>query len=88
MRKQVLFSVMLMLGAVGGLSVYPVPAMASVQQTVKVSGQVVDQEGEALIGATVKLKGAQTGVITDFGGRRLCCSEEGRPDRFCVYRQC
>lgn len=68
MRKQVLFSVMLMLGAVGGLSVYPVPAMASVQQTVKVSGQVVDQEGEALIGATVKLKGAQTGVITDFDG--------------------
>ncbi len=59
---------MLMLGAVGGLSVYPVPAMASVQQTVKVSGQVVDQEGEALIGATVKLKGAQTGVITDFDG--------------------
>ena len=57
-----------MLGAVGGLSVYPVPAMASVQQTVKVSGQVVDQEGEALIGATVKLKGAQTGVITDFDG--------------------
>lgn len=57
-----------MLGAVGGLSVYPVPAVASVQQTVKVSGQVVDQEGEALIGATVKLKGAQTGVITDFDG--------------------
>ena len=57
-----------MLGAVGGLSVYPVPAMASVQQTVKVSGQVVDQEGEALIGATVKLKGAKTGVITDFDG--------------------
>ena len=57
-----------MLGFLGGLSVCPIPAMAAVQQTIKVGGQVVDQEGEALIGATVKLKGAQTGVITDFDG--------------------
>ena len=70
MRKQVLFSVMLSLGMVGGLSAYSVPAMASVQQaqTIKVSGQVVDQEGEPLIGATVKVKGATTGSITDFDG--------------------
>ena len=68
MRKEVLFSVMLSLGMVGGLSVCSVPAMASVQQdqTIKVSGQVVDQEGEPLIGATIKVKGAQTGVVTDF----------------------
>ena len=69
MRKQVLFSAMLMLGVMGGISTYPVPAMASVtQQTIKVTGQVVDQDGEPLIGATIKLKGAQTGVITDFDG--------------------
>ena len=70
MRKQVLFSVMLSLGMVGGLSAYSVPAMASVQQaqTIKVSGQVVDQEGEPLIGATVKVKGATIGSITDFDG--------------------
>ena len=70
MRKQVLFSVMLSLGMVGGLSVSTVPAMASVQQdqTIKVSGQVVDQEGEPLIGATIKVKGAQAGVVTDFDG--------------------
>ena len=70
MRKQVLFSVMLSLGMVGGLSTYSVPAMASVQQdqTIKVSGQVVDQEGEPLIGATIKVKGAQSGAITDFDG--------------------
>ena len=43
--------------------------MASVtQQTIKVSGQVVDQDGEPLIGATVKVKGAQSGAITDFDG--------------------
>ena len=60
---------MLMLGVMGGFSTYPVPAMASVtQQTIKVTGQVVDQDGEPLIGATIKLKGAQTGVITDFDG--------------------
>ena len=62
---------MLSLGMVGGLSTYSVPAMASVQQdqTIKVSGQVVDQEGEPLIGATIKVKGAQSGAITDFDGK-------------------
>ena len=69
MRKQALFSVMLSLGMLGGLSVCPTPMMASVtQQTIKVSGQVVDQDGEALIGATVKVKDAQSGAITDFDG--------------------
>ena len=71
MRKHVLFSVMLSLGMVGSFSAYSVPAMASVQQaqTIKVSGQVVDQEGEPLIGATIKVKGAQTGVVSDFDGK-------------------
>ena len=69
MRKTYLFSVMLSLGMLGGLTVCPVPAMASVtQQTIKVQGQVVDQNGEPLIGATVRVKGAQTGVVTDFDG--------------------
>lgn len=31
-------------------------------------GQVVDETGEAVIGATVRLKGATTGTITDFDG--------------------
>ena len=61
---------MLSLGVLGGLTVCPVEANASVQQdqTIKVSGQVVDQDGEALIGATVKVKNAQAGVITDYDG--------------------
>jgi TonB-linked SusC/RagA family outer membrane protein len=42
--------------------------MAAVQQTVKASGQVVDQDGEPLIGATVKLKNATSGTVTDFDG--------------------
>ena len=61
---------MLFLGTLAGLTVCPTTATASVQQdqTIKVSGQVVDQNGEALIGATVRLKGAQSGVVTDFDG--------------------
>lgn len=59
MRKHVLFSAMLFLGTMVGFTAYPVTAVASVQQeqTIKVSGQVVDQDGEPLIGATIRLKG-------------------------------
>ena len=70
MRKELLFSAMLFSSALAGFTLCPTTAMASVQQdqTINVSGQVVDQEGEPLIGATIKLKNAQTGVITDFDG--------------------
>ena len=70
MRKQLVFSVMLSLGVLGGMTFCPIEAKASVQQdqTIKVSGQVVDQSGESLIGATVRLKGSQSGVVTDFDG--------------------
>ena len=69
MRKQ-LISVMLTLSVVGGLTSCPIPAMASVEQaqTIKVSGQVVDQDGEPLIGATVRVKGSQAGSVTDIDG--------------------
>ncbi len=70
MRKQ-LFSMMLCLGAIGGASfVMPMPAMAAVaqDQVITVKGQVVDDQGEPLIGATVKTKDAKTGVVTDFDG--------------------
>ena len=62
---------MLCLGAVGGASfVMPMPAMAAVaqDQVITVKGQVVDDQGEPLIGATVKTKDAKTGVVTDFDG--------------------
>ena len=70
MRKELLFSAMLFSSVLAGFTFCPTTAMASVQQdqTIKVSGQVVDQDGEPLIGATIKIKGAQTGVITDFDG--------------------
>ena len=70
MRKHVLFSAMLFWGAMAGFTVCPTPAMAVVQQqqTIKVSGQVVDQNGEPLIGATIRLKNAEGGVVTDLDG--------------------
>ena len=69
MRKQVLFSLMLTFGFTGGLTVCPVTASAAVtQQTIKVKGQVVDQDGEPLIGATVRVKGASSGSVTDLDG--------------------
>ena len=69
MRKQVLFSLMLTFGFTGGLTVCPVTASAAVaQQTIKVKGQVVDQDGEPLIGATVRVKGASSGSVTDIDG--------------------
>ena len=70
MRKQ-LFSMMLCLGAVGGASfVAPMPAMAAVaqDQVITVKGQVVDDQGEPLIGATVKTKDAKTGAVTNLDG--------------------
>ena len=59
-----------MLGTMAGLMVYPVPAQASVtqSQTIKVSGTVVDHEGEPLIGATVKVTGSESGAVTDIDG--------------------
>ena len=65
-----LFSMMLMAGITGGFIASPTPVMASVSQsqTMKVSGQIVDQDGQPLIGATVKVKNAKLGVVTDFDG--------------------
>ncbi|WP_300699886.1 TonB-dependent receptor [Bacteroides sp.] len=70
MRKHLFFSVMLSLCAFGGMAVYSTPAMATVTQspTIKVRGQVIDEQGEPMPGATVKIKGGQGGTITDLDG--------------------
>ncbi|KWW37193.1 MAG: hypothetical protein F083_2346 [bacterium F083] len=43
------------------------PAIVLAQNAKKVTGTVVDETGEALIGATVTESGSAKGVITDFG---------------------
>ena len=71
MRKQ-LFSVMLiLLGATGCFIVCPTSAMASVvaqAEIIHVKGQVVDEQGDPLIGATIRVKGANGGTTTDLDG--------------------
>ena len=56
--------------AFGGMVVYPTPAMAIVAQspTIKVRGQVIDEQGEPMPGATVKIKGGPGGTVTDLDG--------------------
>ena len=56
-----------------GLTANPLPTMAeqavqNVQQAGVVKGQVTDKNGDAVIGATVKVKDAQSGTVTDFNG--------------------
>ena len=56
-----------------GMTIIPLPAKAdqaaqATQQSNVVRGQVKDKSGEPIIGATVKVKGTNTGVITDFDG--------------------
>ena len=56
-----------------GIIAVPMPTMAeqavqNIQQAGVVKGQVTDKNGDAVIGATVKVKNAQTGTVTDFNG--------------------
>ncbi len=56
-----------------GIMAFPLPTMAeqavqNVQQTGVVKGQVTDKNGDGVIGATVKVKDAATGTVTDYDG--------------------
>ena len=70
MNKQLIFSAMLGLCAFGSTAIYSVPAMAAVAQSpaIKVSGQVVDEQGEPLLGATIRVKNSSVGTTTDLDG--------------------
>lgn len=57
----------------GGIMAFPLPTMAEqavqdVQQAGVVKGQVTDKNGDGVIGATVKVKDAQAGTVTDYNG--------------------
>ena len=70
MRKQFIFSAMLGLCAFGGTTVYAAPDMVVVaqSQTIKVKGQVIDELGEPLLGATILIKDGKGGTTTDLDG--------------------
>ncbi|WP_308777705.1 TonB-dependent receptor [uncultured Bacteroides sp.] len=45
-----------------------VPSRRPVQQSAEIKGRIVDQNGEAIIGATVRESGTSNGTISDFDG--------------------
>ncbi len=62
---------LILLGATGCFIVCPTSAMASVvaqAEIIHVKGQVVDEQGDPLIGATIRVKGANGGTTTDLDG--------------------
>jgi len=74
MQKQ-RFLMMLGIGIMSGVTVCPNlagvslnPVVQAQAQTIRVKGLVVDQDGEPLIGATVKVKNSNSGTVTDFDG--------------------
>ena len=76
MKKQLFFFSMLGLCGLGGAVMYPATSFAAIAQspTIKVSGQVVDEHGEPLLGATIRVKDGQNGTTTDLDGNfnKLC----------------
>ena len=51
--------------------------VTGIQQTASVNGVVVDQTGEAIIGATIKVKGSQKGAISDYDGNFTIDAQRG-----------
>ncbi len=45
------------------------PYSVNKQQTKKITGVIVDSKGTPIIGASIKVKGTQTGAITDLDGK-------------------
>lgn len=69
-RQLLLSSVMATAFVVGApqQSFAGVNVVNSVQQTGVVKGQVVDSNGEPIIGATIKVKGEKSGTVSDLDG--------------------
>ena len=56
-----------------------------VQQTRNVTGQVLDENGEPMIGVSVLVKGTQVGAITDFDGNFKLNAPDGAKELQLTY---
>ncbi|MDE6131311.1 MAG: carboxypeptidase-like regulatory domain-containing protein, partial [Muribaculaceae bacterium] len=54
-------------------------------KTHKISGVILDENGEPLIGASVRIKGTTLGVTTDFDGNYTIETSEENPVLECTY---
>lgn len=72
-NRRYMFALLFCAGFVGGCPVSAAASDAGImgvqQQTNTIFGIVKDANGEPIIGASVKIKGSQTGSITDLDGR-------------------
>lgn len=59
-----------------------IPSAAIQQQVGKLQGTVVDANGEPIIGATVKIKGAKGGTVTDLDGHFSLSASGGQLLRY------
>ena len=62
-----------LMAMIAGLPSLPLTTKAAetvqlTNQAEKISGQVLDQNGDPVIGATIKVKGTTTGTVTDLDG--------------------
>ena len=62
----------------GGNKSLTTGVLAVNQSVSKISGTVVDKKGEPIIGATIRVVGTKTGVITDFDGKFTIDVSAGR----------
>ena len=77
-RKALLMMIMASAPAIQAAAATEVsPATTIQQQAGKVQGTVVDATGEPVIGATVKVKGAKGGTVTDLDGHFIVDAPKG-----------
>lgn len=83
MKKQIFLigALMLSLGlpAVGGFTATaePAPQMATATTLTSINGSIVDENGEAVVGASVQEKGSNRGTASDLEGRFAFRGKEG-----------
>lgn len=77
-RKALLMMIMASAPAIQAAAATEVSPASTIQQQVgKVQGTVVDDNGEPVIGATIKVKGAKGGTITDLDGHFVIDASKG-----------